>query len=80
MARDHFNPDSCVAIGPAPDGTGDCTIDGTLYGYYPSIGANGFFAAFFGLCLLIQLGLGIRYKTWTYMVRSLDASVWETKR
>jgi hypothetical protein len=30
--------------------------------------ANAFFAAFFGLALLIQLFLGIRYKTWTYMI------------
>ncbi|KAH6865444.1 RTA1 like protein-domain-containing protein [Alternaria rosae] len=55
-------PEWCVEVGP------ECPVEGTLYGYYPSIGANGFFAAFFGLCLVIQLGLGIRYKTWTYMI------------
>lgn len=74
MPRDYWNPESCVAVGPAPDGTGLCTIEGTLYGYEPNIGANAFFAAFFGICLLIQLVLGIKYKTWTYMVRPLDAS------
>ncbi|KAJ4376409.1 hypothetical protein N0V83_001692 [Neocucurbitaria cava] len=55
-------PDSCVDVGPG------CPVEGTLYGYYPSIGANAFFAAFFGLCLVVQLILGIRYKTWTYMI------------
>ncbi|CAG5141966.1 uncharacterized protein ALTATR162_LOCUS1050 [Alternaria atra] len=52
----------CVEVSP------DCPVEGTLYGYYPNLGANAFFAAFFALCLIIQLGLGIRYKTWTYMI------------
>ncbi|KAI4638603.1 hypothetical protein J4E93_009904 [Alternaria ventricosa] len=55
-------PQWCVEVGP------ECPVEGTLYGYYPSIEANAFFAAFFGLCLVINLGLGIRYKTWTYMI------------
>lgn len=45
-----------------------CPVEGTIYGYYPSIAANSFFTAFFGLCFLIQLVLGIRYKTWTYLI------------
>lgn len=58
-------PAECTDIGvPFPS----CTVEGTLYGYQPNIGANGFFAGFFGLCLLAQLALGIRYKTWTYMI------------
>ncbi|CAN9090161.1 RTA1-domain-containing protein [Alternaria alternata] len=52
----------CTEVGP------ECPVEGTLYGYYPSLGANAFFTAFFALCLIIQLGLGIRYKTWTYMI------------
>jgi len=55
-------PQWCVEVGP------ECPVEGTLYGYYPSIEANAFFAAFFGLCLVINLVLGIRYKTWTYMI------------
>lgn len=45
-----------------------CPVEGTLYGYKPNIGANAFFAAFFGICLLIHLVQGIRYKTWSFMV------------
>lgn len=45
-----------------------CPVDLTIYGYYPNLGANAFFCAFFALCLGIQLVLGIRYKTWTYLV------------
>jgi hypothetical protein len=62
MPEPPVNPWWCVEVGP------ECHVEGTLYGYYPSIGANAFFVAFFALCLVVQLGLGIRYKTWTYMV------------
>lgn len=55
-------PDTCVAVGP------DCPVEGTLYGYYPSLPANAFFAAFFGLCFVLNLGFGIKWKTWTYMI------------
>lgn len=55
-------PEFCEDVGPL------CPVEGSLYGYYPSIGANGFFAGYFGLCLLIQLILGVRYKTWTYLI------------
>lgn len=55
-------PDWCASVGP------ECPVEGTTFGYYPSLGANAFFAAFFGLAALLQLGLGIKYKTWTYMI------------
>lgn len=45
-----------------------CPVDLTIYGYYPNLGANAFFLAFFSLCLGLQFVLGIRYKTWTYMI------------
>lgn len=56
------NPENCTAI------NAECTIEGTLYGYYPSLGANAFFVAFFALCLILQLSFGIWAKTWTYMI------------
>jgi hypothetical protein len=65
-------PDSCREVGPG------CDVRGTLYGYYPSLGANAFFAAFFGLCCLINLGLGIRYKTWTFMIALCFGCLGET--
>lgn len=45
-----------------------CPVEATIYGYYPSLPANAFFAGFFGLAMLVNLFFGIRYKTWTYMV------------
>jgi hypothetical protein len=55
-------PDWCTEI------TDVCTIEATIYGYYPSLGANAFFVAFFALGFILNLIFGIRYKTWTYMV------------
>ncbi|KAF2802692.1 sphingoid long-chain base transporter RSB1 [Mytilinidion resinicola] len=55
-------PDWCTKVGP------ECPVEGTIYGYYPSLGGNAFFAAFFGLALLVQLFQGIKWKTWTFMI------------
>ena len=46
-------------------------LDGNLLGYmsyFPSLAGNAFFAALFGLCLLPQIFLGIRYKTWGFLI------------
>lgn len=55
-------PEWCTNVGP------ECPVEATVYGYYPSLGWNAFFAAAFGLAFVLQLILGIRYKTWTYMI------------
>jgi hypothetical protein len=75
------NPDTCLRIGQVVQVLWEgqvidytCSIEGTLYGYYPSLGANAFFAAFFAVCFVWQLYCGIRYKTWTYMVRPAIAT------
>ncbi|KAK1754462.1 sphingoid long-chain base transporter RSB1 [Echria macrotheca] len=36
--------------------------------YFPSLAGNAAFAAVFGVCLLTQLFLGFRYKTWGFMI------------
>ncbi|CAI6337220.1 unnamed protein product [Periconia digitata] len=64
-----MSPPPRVDVSPLCDSvTPECPVEGTLYGYTPSLAWNAFFAGFFGLCCLIQLGFGIRYKTWTYMI------------
>lgn len=45
-----------------------CPVSATIYGYYPSLGANAFFCGFFGLALFVNLFLGLRYKTWTFTI------------
>ncbi|KAH8711894.1 RTA1 like protein-domain-containing protein [Phaeosphaeriaceae sp. PMI808] len=65
------NPPACTKIGQVITAYGQpytCSIEGTLYGYYPNLGVNAFFAAFFGVCFFWQLFCGIKYKTWTYMI------------
>ena len=57
------NPyENCTDISPV------CPLDQTIYGYYPNVGANAFFAAIFGICLIANSYLGIRYRTWTYLI------------
>ncbi|ETI22793.1 hypothetical protein G647_06869 [Cladophialophora carrionii CBS 160.54] len=57
-----WNQETCTEI------TEYCPVELSVYGYHPDIGANGFFLGFFALFALINLGLGIRYRTWSYMV------------
>ena len=45
-----------------------CPVEATTYGYYPSIAASGIFIFVFALCCLFQLALGIRSKTYSYMI------------
>lgn len=54
--------DLCLSV------SAQCPVEATIYGYYPTLGGNAFFCAVFALCLIANLVLGIRYKTWTYMI------------
>ena len=56
------NGNPCLEISPY------CTIDETIYGFYPSLPANAFFAAIFGALLVIQLFQGFKWKSWTYLI------------
>ena len=40
----------------------------SIYGYYPSLGANCFFLGIFGFLAIVNSYLGFRYRTWTYMI------------
>jgi len=53
---------NCTTVFPA------CPVSSSIYGYYPSLGANAIFFAFFGVTLLANLLFGICYKTWTFMI------------
>jgi len=45
-----------------------CPVEASIYGYYPSLPATCFFLAFFVICGLLNLAIGWRYRTWTYMI------------
>ena len=63
MATDPKNVDpmDCLKVGP------NCPVEASIYGYYPSMGANAFFVAIFAICFFGSTYFGYRYKTWTYM-------------
>ncbi|EXJ91771.1 hypothetical protein A1O3_00321 [Capronia epimyces CBS 606.96] len=58
----HVNPLHCGRVSEA------CPVEASIYGYYPILGWNAFFAALFAVCFVANLALGLRYRTCTYML------------
>lgn len=56
------SPLLCQQAGP------ECPVQLSLLGSYPNLGGNVFFCVMFGLLFLAQLAIGIRKRTWTFMV------------
>jgi hypothetical protein len=90
MTRLRQTPQRPVFISPATDLFSDaqtdrflrcwtvwarCPVETSIYGYYPSLGANAFFVVAFAMCGVLQLTFGIRYKTWTYLIAMMLACV-----
>ncbi|KUJ19710.1 RTA1-domain-containing protein [Mollisia scopiformis] len=57
----HFVAENCTAIGPAP-----CTVENTIYGYYPNLGLNAFFVAAFAALVIPQIIIGTWKKQYFY--------------
>ncbi|KAJ4298817.1 hypothetical protein N0V90_004059 [Kalmusia sp. IMI 367209] len=51
---------TCHEVSPA------CPVEATTYGYYPELGPNAFFLAFFATLFVASFVIGIWSKTWTY--------------
>ncbi|KAK5056764.1 hypothetical protein LTR84_012296 [Exophiala bonariae] len=68
----HVNPLDCDAVSES------CPVQASIYGYYPSIGWNAFFAAVFGICFFVNFWLGLRFRTWTYMAAMCCACIAST--
>jgi hypothetical protein len=45
-----------------------CPLSEAIITYQPNIGGNASFLSLFGFLFLVQLYLGIRHKTWSYLV------------
>ncbi|KAJ6010489.1 RTA1 domain protein [Penicillium sp. IBT 35674x] len=54
-----------------------CPITDAYLDYLPNLPANAFFVGLFGLIIGIQLILGLRYRTWTYMIPMLCGLILE---
>jgi hypothetical protein len=50
------------------DVSASCPVEASIYGYFPSVVANGGFAVFFAVSLVVNVVLGWRYRTWSYMI------------
>ncbi|KAJ5929941.1 hypothetical protein N7466_005434 [Penicillium verhagenii] len=46
----------------------ECPVSATTYGYIPNLGGNAFFTAYYALLGVAQVGLGVYYRTWTFMI------------
>ncbi|KAF2152165.1 RTA1-domain-containing protein [Myriangium duriaei CBS 260.36] len=44
-----------------------CPVELSVYGYRPSLAASGTLIALYAICLVIQLILGFRYRSWWFM-------------
>lgn len=44
-----------------------CPIDESIYGYRPTFGGSIAVIVLYGIAIIAQLALGIRYKTWGFM-------------
>lgn len=54
-----------------------CDLTLAQMSYRPNLGGNVVFAALFGLCIVAQLVLGIRTKTWAFMTATILGLVLE---
>lgn len=54
-----------------------CPLTCAQIRYLPTLGGNAVYAAGFGLLLIAQIGLGIKYKTWGFMVGMIFGLVLE---
>lgn len=65
-------PDNLTVWGSDNECTLDtCPIDWTLYQYRPSLPANSALLAAFSLLFIIQVYLGIRWRSWGFMTGML---------
>ncbi|KAB5554919.1 RTA1 like protein-domain-containing protein [Coniochaeta sp. 2T2.1] len=44
-----------------------CPVEATTLGYYPNKGINAFFAAAFGIAMIVCFAVGVKKRTWSYM-------------
>lgn len=61
-------PDSCSLQSTVNCTVGTCPLSCAQVEYVPTLAGNAVYAAAFGLLLIVQLWLGIKYKTWGFTV------------
>jgi hypothetical protein len=66
-----------MAGGNCTEVTATCPVQASTIGYYPTLSANAPPAIIFFIALLIQLVIGIRRRTWSYLVAVGIGSLFE---
>ncbi|KAF5014007.1 hypothetical protein FDECE_37 [Fusarium decemcellulare] len=67
--RDSGLPDGLVVFGPDANCTLDlCPIEWSVYQYRPSLPANIIFIILYAIAMGVHIFLGIRWKSWFYMI------------
>jgi hypothetical protein len=59
---------TCKQIGPG------CPSDGSALGYAPNMAASVIFMGIFGLSLVGHIVLGLKYKTWSFLIAMILGS------
>ncbi|RMZ85726.1 hypothetical protein DV737_g430, partial [Chaetothyriales sp. CBS 132003] len=54
-----------------------CPVWASVYGYRPSLPFSSLLIALYALCMAIQVGLGVYYKTWSFMAAVLVGCIVE---
>ena len=54
-----------------------CPLEYAFVHYDPDLLGNALYAGFFAFLLLLQIGLGVRYKTWSFMAGMCSGLVLE---
>lgn len=70
-------PDSCLLQSTNNCTVETCSLSCAQVKYLPTLAGNVVYAAAFGLLLIAQLRLGIKYKTWGFMVGMLCGLILE---
>ncbi|KAL3455680.1 RTA1 like protein-domain-containing protein [Aspergillus heterothallicus] len=67
----NLDTSNCTAVSP------ECPVSETVYGYTPNLPANVVFAAFFGLCGVYHVIIGLKARSWTFMIALAVGSLME---
>ncbi len=70
-------PDSCFLLSTLNCTVGTCPLSCAQVEYLPTLAGNAAYAAAFGLLLIVQLGIGIKYESWGFTVGMICSLILE---
>ncbi|KAF9891388.1 hypothetical protein FE257_004244 [Aspergillus nanangensis] len=67
----NVNTTDCTSISP------QCPVSATTYGYTPNLPANALLATIFGICGIYHILIGLKARSWTFMIALAIGSLME---